>query len=54
MAQGHAILSVDKIHATRDKRDGDIITCLLQLLTVSTAFSCFHHYVPHAISWQTD
>lgn len=54
MAQGHASLSADKIQATRNKRDGDVITCLLQLFTVSMAFSSFHHHVPDAYSWQTD
>lgn len=49
MAQGHASLGTDEIRGTRDK--GDIITCLLQLFTVSTAFS---GYVPCAWSWQTD
>lgn len=30
------------------------MTCLLQLFTVSVAFSSFHPPVPRAWSWQTD
>lgn len=54
MAQGHAGLSTDEIQDAGDVGAGDVISCLLQLFTVSTAFSGFHRHVPRAWSWQTD
>lgn len=50
MAQGHAGLSADEIQDTPDKGAGDVITCLLQLFTVSTTFSGFHRRLPRAWS----
>lgn len=50
MAQGHAGLSADEIQDTTDKGVGDVVTCLLQLFTVSTTFSGFHRCVPRAWS----